>query len=79
MSKDHLQDLIAAVLHLNDAVQNMGANFKVAGIEITDGYRGSHFDAVIRSSPSFLNMTMYPDARNSPQVQEIGGVKIKAT
>lgn len=78
MAKDHLQDLIAAVAHLHDAVKNMGENFSVASIDISDGRNGHHFDAVIRSSPSFLQLAIFPDARNSPQVREIMGVKIKA-
>ena len=76
--KDHLECLIEALAHLNEAVLNMGPNFKVISVEISDGKQGCHFDHVIRSSPTFRDFAIYPDARNSPQVREIHGIKVKA-
>jgi hypothetical protein len=78
MAKDHLENLITALAHLDEAVKNMGSNFKVARVEIADGKKGYHFDSVIRSSPSFHDAALYPDARNSPQVREIMGIKVEA-
>lgn len=78
MPKDHLHELIVAIAHLQSVAANMGDGIEVSSIEIKDGHKGYRFDALMRSSPSFRDAAIYPDARNSPQVREIHGVKIKA-
>jgi hypothetical protein len=77
MPRDYLNELTCAVAHLQEVLHSMGPGIELSRITVSDGRRGNHFDTVMRSSPSFREPMLYPDARNSPQVSEILGVKIE--
>ncbi len=74
---DKLQELIEAVHRLQNVIRSIGPEIHLTGIEIGGGrFAGYSLDRAIQASPSFLQSELYPDARKSPQVRELMGVRI---
>lgn len=78
---DDFSALMGAIARLQDVIRSMGSQAEVAEIRLKPTRHGRHeVERAIRTSPSYLNVAMFPTSTGQPPglVCEVMGVKITA-